>query len=253
MKKMRKKIAAGNWKMNCNAQVAETLANDIINAGSPENVLTILCTPYVYLKDILHKTKNAGRIEVAAQNLHHKPSGAYTGEISAEMLSSLGIQYVVIGHSERREYFHENNEILLEKVKQAMQAGIIPLFCCGESLEIRKSGNHLDFVLDQLRETIFTLPKDDFSKIIIAYEPIWAIGTGETASPEQAQEMHAAIRQEISKVYGEEVADHTSILYGGSVKANNAKEIFSKPDVDGGLVGGASLNATEFISIMNSF
>lgn len=169
------------------------------------------------------------------------------------MLSSLGIQYVVIGHSERREYFHENNEILLEKVKLALQSGMTPLFCCGESLEIRKSGSHLDFVLDQLRETIFTLSEDDFSNIIIAYEPIWAIGTGETASPEQAQEMHAAIRQEISRVYGEAVADNTSILYGGSVKANNAKEIFSKPDVDGGLVGGASLNAAEFISIMNSF
>jgi triosephosphate isomerase len=169
------------------------------------------------------------------------------------MLASSGIKYVVIGHSERREYFHETNEMLLEKVKLALASDITPLFCCGESLEIRKSGNHLDFVLDQLRETILTLSETDFSKIIIAYEPVWAIGTGETATPDQAQEMHAAIRQEITKVFGAKTADNTSILYGGSVKANNAKEIFSKPDVDGGLVGGASLNAAEFISIMNSF
>jgi len=250
---MRKKIAAGNWKMNCNASTADKLAGDIVAAGSPEGVLTILCTPYIYLRDILQKSEASTGIEVAAQNLHHKSSGAYTGEISAEMLASSGIKYVVIGHSERREYFHETNEMLLEKVKLALASDIMPLFCCGESLEIRKSGNHLDFVLDQLRETILTLSETDFSKIIIAYEPVWAIGTGETATPDQAQEMHAAIRQEIITVYGEKIADNTSILYGGSVKANNAKEIFSKPDVDGGLVGGASLNAAEFISIMNSF
>ena len=239
--------------MNCSAAVANQLASDIINSGSPDGVLTILCTPYIYLSDLLKKAEGSKNVEIAAQNLHHQSSGAFTGEVSAEMLASIGVKYAVIGHSERREYFHENNEILLAKTKLALSHGIVPLFCCGESLEIRKSGNHLEFVLDQLRETILTLSEADFLKVIIAYEPIWAIGTGETATPEQAQEMHAAIRQEIAKVYGEAVAEETSILYGGSVKANNAREIFSKPDVDGGLVGGASLNAEEFIKIMNSF
>lgn len=249
---MRKKIAAGNWKMNCTLEKASVLSNKIIEAGSPDGVLTILCVPSVYLSTLLDKASH-GNIQIAAQNVHHKPSGAYTGEISVEMLSSLGVKYVVIGHSERREYFHETNDILLEKTKLALSADILPLFCCGESLEIRKSGTHLEFVLDQLRETVLTLSVEDFKNIVIAYEPIWAIGTGETASPEQAQEMHASIRNEIAKVFGQEIADDTSILYGGSVKGSNAKEIFAKPDVDGGLVGGASLNGEEFITIMNSF
>ncbi|HMP29395.1 MAG TPA: triose-phosphate isomerase [Saprospiraceae bacterium] len=250
---MRKKIAAGNWKMNCTIEQANSLAEAIIANDAPSEVHTILCVPYVYLDRMNHKINAQSNVSIAAQNVHHKTSGAYTGEISVEMLASLAIKYVVIGHSERREYFYETNEILLEKTKLALSAGIEPIFCCGESLDIRKSGAHLEYVIEQLRATVLTLDEASFKKVIIAYEPIWAIGTGETASPEQAQEMHESIRQEIEKVYGSEIAQNTSILYGGSVKGSNAKEIFAKKDVDGGLVGGASLNAEEFIMIMNSF
>jgi triosephosphate isomerase (TIM) len=250
---MRKKIAAGNWKMNCSLLKANEIVDTILASPIPSDSQTILCVPYVYLDLVNQKVSNFQNIDVAAQNIHHKSSGAFTGEISAEMLSSLGIKYVVIGHSERREYFNETSQILLEKTILALKSNIIPIFCCGESLDIRKAGTHTAFVLDQLRETIFTLGVHDFEKVIIAYEPIWAIGTGETASPEQAQEMHAAIRAEVEKIFGSDVAENTSILYGGSVKGNNAAEIFSKQDVDGGLVGGASLNAEEFKTIMTSF
>lgn len=249
----RQKIAAGNWKMNTTKQEALELASAVITAGSPEGVKTVLCVPAPYLDALSVLTDDAPRIFVAAQNAHQELSGAYTGEVSVKMLESINIGHVVIGHSERREYFHETDELLLSKAKTVIAAGMIPIYCCGEPLAIRKAGNHVSYVLDQLQKTVLTLPVDDFKRVVLAYEPIWAIGTGETATPEQAQEMHKAIRDAIAQVYGASVADHTSLLYGGSVNAANAKELFAKPDVDGGLVGGASLKADAFIQIMNAF
>ncbi len=249
----RAKIAAGNWKMNKTFEDALQLSREIANAKRDEQVLTILGVPSVYLKMVVDQILHVPGLEVAAQNCHQKDSGAYTGEISAPMLSSLGVPYVILGHSERREYFNETNEELAEKVDIALENGLIPIFCCGESLEIRKSGKHLEYVANQLKESLYHLSGETVAGIIIAYEPIWAIGTGETASPEQAQEMHAYLRSAIAKQYGEEVAQEVPILYGGSVKPNNAKEIFSQADVDGGLVGGASLDSAGFAEIINSF
>ena len=250
---MRQKIAAGNWKMNNTLEEAISLAQALVDGGSPSDVLTILGVPYVYLDKINKIVEEAPNIEVAAQNAHQELSGAYTGEISVKMLQSIGIKYVIIGHSERREYFGETDALLLKKANTVLAAGQIPIFCCGEPLAIRKAGTHISYVIDQLANSVFKLSAEDFGKIIIAYEPIWAIGTGETASPEQAQEMHAEIRKAIESVYGTEVADMTSILYGGSVSATNAKELFSNADVDGGLVGGASLKADVFLQVMNGF
>ena len=250
---MRQKIAAGNWKMNNTLEESVALAQALVDAGSPSDVLTILGVPYVYLDRINQIVSGAQNIEVAAQNAHQEQSGAYTGEISVKMLSSIGIKYVILGHSERREYFGESDELLLAKTNTVLGAGQIPIFCCGEPLAIRKAGTHIEYVIDQLKNSIFKLSADDFSKIIIAYEPIWAIGTGETASPQQAQEMHEEIRNAIAEVYGGEIADGTSILYGGSVNAANAKDLFSNKDVDGGLVGGASLKADVFVQVMNGF
>jgi triosephosphate isomerase (TIM) len=249
----RQKIAAGNWKMNTTKQEALELSMKVLEAGSPDGVKTILCVPAPYLDAISIMTDDVEGFFVAAQNVHQELSGAYTGEISVSMLESLNIGHVVIGHSERREYFGETDALLLSKAKTVIKAGMIPIFCCGEPLQIRKAGTHVSYVLKQLNQSIFTLSKDDFSRIIIAYEPIWAIGTGETATPEQAQDMHLAIRDAIKSVYGEDLAAKTPILYGGSVKGSNAKEIFAQPDVDGGLVGGASLKADEFIQIMNAW
>lgn len=249
----RAKIAAGNWKMNKTFEDALQLSREIANSKRDEEVLTILGVPSVYLKMVVDQVLHVPGLEVAAQNCHHKPSGAFTGEISAPMLSSLGVPYVILGHSERREYFHETNEELAEKVNIALEHELIPIFCCGESLDIRKSGHHLEYVANQLKESLYHLSGETMKGIIIAYEPIWAIGTGETASPDQAQEMHAYLREALAKQYGAEVADEIPILYGGSVKPNNAKEIFSQPDVDGGLVGGASLDSAGFAEIINSF
>jgi triosephosphate isomerase len=248
----RLQIAAGNWKMNKTFEDAMQLSRAIANSKRDENVLTILGVPSVYLKMIVDQVLHVQGLEVAAQNCHSKASGAYTGEISAPMLASLEVKYVIIGHSERREYFHESNNELAEKVNIVLENGLVPIFCCGESLDIRKSGKHLEYVANQLEESLYHLPQEDFSKLIIAYEPIWAIGTGETASPEQAQEMHAYLRSSLAEKYGE-IANEIPILYGGSVKPANAKEIFSQPDVDGGLVGGASLNAEDFANVINSF
>ena len=250
---MRKNVAAGNWKMNNTLEESIALTNALVSAGSPDNVLTILGVPSVYLDKINQLVVNAPNIEVAAQNVHQALSGAYTGEISVKMLKSIGVQYVILGHSERREYFGESDALLLEKTNTVLGAGMLPIFCCGEPLSIRKAGSHIGYVIDQLKASIFQLSQEDFQKIIIAYEPIWAIGTGETASPEQAQEMHAEIRKAIADVFGHDIAQGTSILYGGSVNAANAKELFANEDVDGGLVGGASLKAEVFIPIMNGF
>lgn len=239
--------------MNNTLEESVALAQALVDAGSPSGVLTILGVPYVYLDKINQIVAGAENIEVAAQNAHQELSGAFTGEISVKMLNSIGVKYVILGHSERREYFGETDELLLAKTNTVLGAGQIPIFCCGEPLAIRKAGTHITYVIDQLKNSIFKLSAEDFSKIIIAYEPIWAIGTGETASPAQAQEMHEEIRKAIAEVFGNEIAEGTSILYGGSVNAANAKDLFSNKDVDGGLVGGASLKADVFVQVMNGF
>lgn len=251
---MRKQIAAANWKMNCTYQQGEKLLNDILNAkiSLADHQLAIFAVPFPYLIMAKSETEDERNYFVAAQNCYNKKSGAYTGEVSAEMLNSIGINYCVLGHSERREYFQESNQMLAEKLNLCLEYDITPIFCCGEPLQIREAGTQNSFVETQLRESLFHLSEKDIQRIVIAYEPIWAIGTGKTASSEQAQEMHAHLRSVLAKQYGAKVADAISILYGGSVKANNAEELFSCPDVDGGLVGGASLNAAEFITIINS-
>jgi triosephosphate isomerase len=249
----RQQIAAGNWKMNKTFDEGIGLVNELIAKEKNENTLVILGTPFIHLKSVADLIANIPNMKLAGQNCHEKESGAYTGETSADMLLSVGADYVILGHSERREHYKESNEMLSKKVDHAISKGLIPIFCCGESLRIRKAKIHVDFVSNQLNEGLFHLSAEAFSKIIIAYEPIWAIGTGETASPEQAQNMHKEIRALIERKYGNDIAQKTSILYGGSVKPDNAKEIFSQPDVDGGLVGGASLNADDFGAIINSF
>ncbi len=249
----RQQIAAGNWKMNKTFEEGIAFVNELLEKTNEESAMTILGVPYIHLKGIADLISNTQNIKLAAQNCHEKESGAYTGEISADMLLSVGAEYVILGHSERREHYKESNEVLSKKVDHALSKGLIPIFCCGESLRIRKAKIHVGFVSNQLNEGLFHLSKEAFSKIVIAYEPIWAIGTGETATPEQAQDMHKEIRSLIDKKYGKDIAQKTSILYGGSVKPDNAKELFGQPDVDGGLVGGASLNVDDFVAIINSF
>ena len=249
----RKQIAAGNWKMNKDLEGALSLARELANEERPDNVLTILGSPYVFLKSLVDLTLYVPNIEIAAQNCHDQDSGAYTGEISVDMLESIGIKYVIVGHSERRQYYNEGDELIATKVDKLLSKEMIPIYCCGEPLEIRKAGTHVEHVKSQITKGLFHLDTAQFQKVIIAYEPIWAIGTGETASPEQAQEMHAAIRSMIEDKYGKDLAESISILYGGSVKPSNAKEIFSQQDVDGGLVGGASLKKDDFIEIIRAF
>ena len=251
---MRKKVIAANWKMNGTLEQANALLDAF--AASPltvnENKIAVFAVPAPYL--MLAKEKLSGNpyLQVAAQNCYSKKSGAYTGELSVEILQSIGIDYVVLGHSERREYFGESNAFLAEKVNICLDFKIKPIFCCGEPLEIREADTQNAYVAKQLEESLFHLPASEITKLIIAYEPIWAIGTGKTASSAQAQEMHASIRSVFATKYGADIANSISILYGGSVKASNAAEIFSQPDVDGGLVGGASLVADEFIKIINA-
>jgi triosephosphate isomerase len=251
---MRKQIAAANWKMNLSLLQAEELINALLQTEHNLGVdqYAIFAVPFPYLLTVKHKLDGKQNVFVAAQNCSANKNGAFTGEVSAEMLQSIGLKYVVIGHSERREYNHETNEELARKVDIAMAHQLHPIFCCGESLNIREAGTQNDFVENQLKESLFHLTAEQVSNFIIAYEPIWAIGTGKTASSEQAQEMHAHIRSVVEGKYGKTVAESISILYGGSVKAANALEIFGQPDVDGGLVGGASLVATEFAAIINS-
>ena len=249
---MRKQIAAANWKMNCTYQQAESLLDDILNSqiALKKHQHVIFAVPFPYLIMANSEVAEEENYFVAAQNCFSKSSGAYTGEISAEMLQSIGIHHCVIGHSERREYFSENNAMLAEKVNICLENEITPIFCCGESLSIRETGSQNDYVETQLKESLFHLSEVDIQRLIIAYEPIWAIGTGKTATTAQAQEMHAHLRSVLSTKYGALTADNISILYGGSVKAANASELFSSPDVDGGLVGGASLIAADFMSII---
>lgn len=251
---MRLQIAAANWKMNLTYQQGEQLLDEILDAGYPlaAHQQVIFAVPFPYLVMARSDVQNEYGYEVAAQNCHHAAAGAYTGEVSAAMLQSLGVKYCVLGHSERREYQAETNAQLAEKVNRCYESGIIPVFCCGEPLAIREAGTQNDWVTTQLQESLFHLPAEQFRKIIIAYEPIWAIGTGKTASSDQAQEMHAHIRSVIGQQYGDLVARLIPILYGGSVKASNAEELFSCPDVDGGLVGGASLQAGEFLEIIKA-
>lgn len=251
---MRKQIAAANWKMNLNLQQANELLDEIIS----QNILlgpdqqVVFGVPFPYLLLAKEKVKDLQGYVVAAQNCYTKASGAFTGEVSAPILTSCGIEYVIIGHSERREYFLEDNKTLAEKINVCFLNGLKPIFCCGEPLIIREGETQNEYVENQITESLFHLQASSLQNFVVAYEPIWAIGTGKTASAAQAQEMHAHIRNIFAKKYGKEVAQSISILYGGSVKANNATEIFGKPDVDGGLVGGASLNASEFGHIIKS-
>ncbi len=251
---MRKQIAAANWKMNLTFQEGETLLNEILSANielAPHQQ-AIFAVPSPYLTSSKSLTDEEKNYFVAAQNCYNKASGAYTGEVSASMLHSIGIKYCVIGHSERREYFNESNAVLAEKVNICLANNITPIFCCGEPLSVREEEKQNEFVAVQLKESLYHLSAEEISKIVIAYEPIWAIGTGKTASTEQAQEIHAYLRSNIENQYGNDVANTIPILYGGSVKAANAAEIFASPDVDGGLVGGASLKADEFIAIIKA-
>ena len=247
---MRQKIVAGNWKMNKNASETEALTNELIEKLPQTNAQIIIAPTFVNLSLAVSKTKGTA-IQVAAQNMHQAEGGAFTGEISANMLTNIGVNTVIIGHSERRAYFHESDALLANKVNTALAHEMKVIFCFGEELKDRTSNSHFNIVELQLRDGLFHLPESAWNNIILAYEPVWAIGTGETATPEQAQEMHHFIRETIYQKYGSAIAENVSILYGGSVKPDNAKEIFSQPDVDGGLIGGASLKADDFVGIVN--
>ncbi|HMJ69347.1 MAG TPA: triose-phosphate isomerase [Cyclobacteriaceae bacterium] len=249
---MRKKIVAGNWKMNKTLADATILTGELITLVQNEvknNATVVLCTPFPYLLKIKEQLGNS-KIAVGAQNSSEHEWGAYTGETSAAMLKSMGIPYVIIGHSERRQFFGENGPLLAKKVDRALAAGLTPIFCNGEALEIREKGTHEALVKQQTEDGLFHLSAADIQKVVIAYEPVWAIGTGKTATSQQAQDMHAVIRGHIAAKYGKDVAESISILYGGSVKPDNAKELFACTDVDGGLVGGASLKARDFVDII---
>lgn len=252
---MRKKVVAGNWKMNKNLKETKSLIKairkEVKHLHLDKNVRVIVAPPFVNLQKATKFLKDS-LVEVAAQNMHQKESGAYTGEVSASMLKGIYVDTVILGHSERREYFGETDEILAEKVKTALKNGLEIIFCFGEVLEDRKQGNHFKIVESQIKNALFNLNSEDWKHIILAYEPVWAIGTGETATPEQAQEMHAFIRELVAERYTSDVAEEVSILYGGSVKPDNAKEIFSKEDVDGGLIGGASLKSEDFLSLIKA-
>lgn len=249
---MRKQIVAGNWKMNMNLAETETLITDLKKQSRTSEAEVMIAPAFTNLWQAFKSLKDRN-IEVVAQNMHFAESGAYTGEVSADMLKSVGVKTVILGHSERRAYFNETDEVLAKKVKAALENELKVIFCFGEELDDRKSDNHESIVENQITNALFDLNADAFENIILAYEPVWAIGTGETASPEQAQDMHKFIRTVLEKKYGSEVANNVPILYGGSVKPNNAQEIFSKPDVDGGLIGGASLKAEDFFAIVNAF
>ncbi|HCW06242.1 MAG TPA: triose-phosphate isomerase [Cytophagales bacterium] len=249
---MRQKIVAGNWKMNKTLEEAKILASEVMAMVADEvkgNVKVVLCVPSPYLVPLKNQLGNSS-IKIGAQNCSEHDWGAYTGEVSALMLKSMEIPYVILGHSERRQYFGENGKLLGAKVDKALAAGITPIFCCGEPLEIREAGTHEQLVKQQVEEALFHLSAEALQKVVIAYEPVWAIGTGKTATAQQAQEMHAVIRKQLASKYGEAVANEISILYGGSVNSKNAEELFSCPDVDGGLVGGASLKSREFVDVI---
>ena len=245
---MRKKIVAGNWKMNKTMEEALILASEVANMVKDEvstDVTVVIASPSLYLSTLQKYAEPIANLSIAAQNCHQKASGAFTGEISAPMLKSIGVEYVILGHSERRQYFAETNEQLAEKVNIALENGLTPIFCCGESLEQREAGGFLEFVASQLTDSLFHLSAEDFAKVVIAYEPIWAIGT--------AQEMHAYLRGHLATKYSQKIADNASILYGGSCNEKNAPELFACADIDGGLIGGASLKSREFTNIAKSY
>jgi len=241
--------------MNNNLDEAKTLISEVVNMLADEqqsDATVILCPPFPYL-GVTKKLIGENKVAVGAQNCHHEESGAFTGEVSAAMLKPMGVDYVIIGHSERREYFKESNELLAKKVSKVFENDLIPIFCCGESLDIREAGTHLIFVMEQLTHGLFHLSEEEMSRLVIAYEPIWAIGTGRTASSQQAQEMHHEIRSHLATKFGENTTDGVPVLYGGSVKPDNAGELFAQPDIDGGLVGGASLKSRDFVDIVKAF
>lgn len=251
---MRKKIVAGNWKMNKNLQEGLALAKDLnaVLANEKVNCSVIIGTPFIHLASVCAAI-DTKKIGVAAENCADHVSGAYTGEVSAAMVKSTGADFVILGHSERRAYYAETPEMLKTKVRLALDNQLTPIFCIGEVLEERKAGKHFDVVKAQIEGSLFDLSAEDFSKIILAYEPVWAIGTGETATPQQAEEIHAYIRSIVAGKYGKEIADDCSILYGGSCKPSNAKELFANPDVDGGLIGGAALKVEDFMGIIRAW
>lgn len=252
---MRKKIVAGNWKCNTTVKEGVELAksvNELVLSKGAKDVVVVLGTPFTHLTNVVDVV-DSNRIGVASQNCAAVSKGAYTGEVSVSMVKSTGASFVIIGHSERREYYHETSEILNQKLALTLEQGLTPIYCCGEALAIREAGKEKEFVKQQLEETIFLLPAEQLLKIVVAYEPIWAIGTGKTASTQQAQEMLAFIRGLIAKKYSKKIAEEISILYGGSCSPKNASDLFSQPDIDGGLIGGASLKAEDFLAIINAY
>jgi triosephosphate isomerase len=253
---MRKKIVAGNWKMNLDYNEGMALFSEIANMVKDEitgSQQAVICSPFIHLSSLVQLAKGHDKIAIGAQNAHQNESGAYTGEISAKMVKSTGATYVILGHSERRQYFGEDNQLLAQKADTALANGLKPVFCIGETLDEREAEQHFDVIKTQLQEGIFHLSTEQFEQVVLAYEPVWAIGTGKTASAEQAQEIHAFIREEIANNYTQEVADNTTILYGGSCNPKNAAELFAQPDIDGGLIGGASLKSRDFLDIVKVF
>jgi triosephosphate isomerase len=253
---MRKKIVAGNWKMNLDYNEGISLFSEIVNMVRDEkkgDQLVVICAPFIHLNSLAQLAAGAGVVKIGAQNSHQNESGAYTGEISAKMIKSTGASYVLVGHSERRQYFAESDELLASKTVIALQNGLTPIFCIGETLDERNNGSYYKVLETQLTEGLFNLSAEDFGKVVLAYEPVWAIGTGLTASPEQAQDIHAFIRSKIEGKYGMTVADDATILYGGSCNPKNAAELFAQKDIDGGLIGGASLKSRDFTDIVKTF
>ena len=253
---MRKKIIAGNWKMNLDYNEGMTLFSEIANMVKDEitgQQQAVICSPFIHLSSLVQLAKGYDKVAVGAQNAHQNESGAYTGEISARMVKSTGAAYVILGHSERRQYFGEDNKLLAQKTDTVLKNDLKPIFCIGETLDEREAEQHFDVIKTQLQEGIFHLSTEEFGRLVLAYEPVWAIGTGKTASAEQAQEIHAFIREQVANNYNQEVADDTTILYGGSCNPKNAPELFSQPDIDGGLIGGASLKSRDFLDIVKVF
>ncbi|MEO3406095.1 triose-phosphate isomerase [Mucilaginibacter sp. CAU 1740] len=253
---MRKKIVAGNWKMNLDYNEGLALFSEIINMVNDEITGTqqaVICSPFIHIHSLVQLAKGYNKVAVGAQNAHQAESGAYTGEISAKMIKSTGAAYVILGHSERRQYFGETNALLAQKTDAVLKHDLTPIFCIGETLQEREADTHFDVIKTQLAEGVFHLSAEDFGKLVIAYEPVWAIGTGVTATSAQAQEIHEFIRKEIAAKYNQEVADATTILYGGSCNPKNAAELFAQGDIDGGLIGGASLKSRDFLDIVKTF
>jgi triosephosphate isomerase len=253
---MRKKIVAGNWKMNMDYNSGMSLFSEILNMVNDEvrgPQEAVVCPPFIHLNSLSQLTKSSSKVSIGAQNCHQADSGAFTGEVSASMIKSVGAEYVILGHSERRQYFGETDSLLAEKTNVVLKNGLKPIFCIGETLDERNEKRHFEVIKRQLEQGIFHLSETEFSNLVLAYEPVWAIGTGLTASPEQAQEVHAFIRKEIASKYNNQVAENTTLLYGGSCNPKNAADLFAQADIDGGLIGGASLKSRDFVDIIKTF